>query len=76
MTTITTIGIDLAKKAFQVHGVDADGTQGAPSTHDPYQTFCRRLATARPNHRITISTAHLLPSKIAIVAARDASRCR
>ena len=25
MTTITTIGIDLAKKVFQVHGVDADG---------------------------------------------------
>src|SRR5262245_56005553 len=25
MTTITTIGIDLAKKVFQVHGVDAEG---------------------------------------------------
>src|SRR5262245_24136825 len=25
MTTITTIGIDLAKKVFQVHGVDAAG---------------------------------------------------
>jgi hypothetical protein len=25
MRTITTIGIDLAKKVFQVHGVDADG---------------------------------------------------
>jgi len=25
MTTITTIG-DLAKKVFQVHGVDAEGT--------------------------------------------------
>jgi hypothetical protein len=25
MRTITTIGIDLAKKVFQVHGVDAEG---------------------------------------------------
>ena len=25
MTTITTIGLDLAKKVFQVHGVDAEG---------------------------------------------------
>ena len=25
MTTITTIGLDLAKKMFQVHGVDAEG---------------------------------------------------
>ena len=24
MTTITTIGLDLAKKVFQVHGVDAE----------------------------------------------------
>jgi transposase len=25
MRTITTIGLDIAKSAFQVHGVDADG---------------------------------------------------
>jgi transposase len=25
MTTITTIGLDLAKKVFQIHGVDAEG---------------------------------------------------
>ena len=25
MTTITSIGLDLAKKVFQVHGVDAEG---------------------------------------------------
>jgi transposase len=25
MTRITTIGIDLAKKVFQIHGVDAEG---------------------------------------------------
>jgi transposase len=25
MTKITTIGLDLAKKVFQVHGVDAEG---------------------------------------------------
>jgi transposase len=28
MTTITTIGLDLAKKVFQVHGVDAEGKVG------------------------------------------------
>ena len=25
MTRITTIGLDLAKKVFQIHGVDAEG---------------------------------------------------
>jgi transposase len=25
MTRITTIGLDLAKKVFQVHGIDAEG---------------------------------------------------
>ena len=25
MPTITTVGLDLAKKVFQVHGVDAEG---------------------------------------------------
>src|SRR5215470_17798044 len=25
MTTITTIGLDLAKKVFQIHGIDAEG---------------------------------------------------
>jgi transposase len=26
MQTITTIGLDIAKSVFQVHGVDAEGT--------------------------------------------------
>ncbi len=30
MQTITTIGLDIAKSVFQVHGVDAAGT-GRPS---------------------------------------------
>ena len=25
MQTVTTIGLDIAKSAFQVHGIDADG---------------------------------------------------
>jgi hypothetical protein len=30
MQTITTIGLDIAKSVFQVHGVDADGqTRGS-----------------------------------------------
>ena len=33
MTTIVTIGIDLAKNVFAVHGVDATGP--------PCQTICR-----------------------------------
>ena len=31
MRTITTIGIDLAKKVFQIHGVDAEGKKGVRS---------------------------------------------
>ena len=27
MTTITSIGLDLAKKVFQVHGVDSEGSR-------------------------------------------------
>lgn len=29
MQAITTIGLDIAKSVFQVHGVDADGRAGA-----------------------------------------------
>jgi len=29
MTTVTTIGLDLAKKVFQVHGVEARWTSAA-----------------------------------------------
>jgi transposase len=32
MTGVTTIGIDLAKKVFQVHGVDAEGYAGGTFT--------------------------------------------
>ena len=30
MQTITTIGLDIAKSVFQVHGVDADGSGSHP----------------------------------------------
>jgi len=30
MTTIITIGLDLAKKVFQIHGVDAEGKVVVP----------------------------------------------
>jgi transposase len=30
MQTITTIGLDIAKSVFQVHGVDADGNVVVP----------------------------------------------
>jgi hypothetical protein len=39
MTTITTIGLDLAKKVFQVHGVDAEDS--------PTRSLSRVIALAR-----------------------------
>jgi hypothetical protein len=30
MQAITTIGLDIAKSVFQVHGIDADGRSGHP----------------------------------------------
>jgi hypothetical protein len=32
MQAITTIGLDIAKSVFQVHGVDANGPSGYPSS--------------------------------------------
>jgi len=32
MSTITTIGLDLAKKVFQVHGVDVAGRLSSPGS--------------------------------------------
>ena len=40
MQTITTIGLDIAKSVFQVHGVDAAGPIG-------------RAKGARPNYRMS-----------------------
>jgi len=45
---ITTIGLDLAKHWFQVHGVDADGHVHDPNVLLPYankRLFRRRLRT-------------------------------
>jgi transposase len=40
MQTITTIGLDIAKSFFQVHGVDAGGQRDHPgSLLKPKQTF-------------------------------------
>ena len=35
MQAITTIGLDIAKSVFQVHGVDAAGQVNSPSTEAP-----------------------------------------
>ena len=32
MNDVITIGVDLAKNVFQVHGVDAEGKRGLPPT--------------------------------------------
>ena len=31
MQTVTTIGLDIAKSVFQVHGVDIEGNAGHPA---------------------------------------------
>ena len=67
MTTITTIGLDLAKKVFQVHGVDVEGkvvvapdaqTQGGVGV-----LSCRRVWSAwRPAAVRNIGGVRLLSS--------------
>jgi transposase len=39
MQTITTIGLNIAKSVFQVHGVDAAGRVVIPSSHN----WCREV---------------------------------
>jgi hypothetical protein len=34
MQAVTTIGLDIAKSVFQVHGVDAAGSRGGAATAD------------------------------------------
>ena len=46
MQTITTIGLDIAKSVFQVHGVDAGG-----------QVVVRRQLKRSPSHSIFSKTA-------------------
>ena len=36
MDNVTTIGLDIAKSVFQVHGVDAVGAVGHPEEADPW----------------------------------------
>ena len=50
MQTVTTIGLDIAKSVFQVHGIDAEG-----------KVSCHR--TQSTHNRITLCTTALaLPS--------------
>ena len=35
MQTVTTIGLDIAKSVFQVHGIDAEGSRGHQSELGP-----------------------------------------
>ena len=44
MQTITTIGLDIAKSVFQVHGVDADGQL----VSGPKAGTCSRLRLKKP----------------------------
>jgi hypothetical protein len=39
MQTITTVGLDIAKSVFQVHGVDVEGKGSHPPTAE---LFCSR----------------------------------
>ena len=80
MHTVTTIGFDIAKSVFQVHGVDAAGPTAsrkpkesldpwAPSTHDPTATIGllnRRSATTFPLHSTMITLIPISASHRAI----------
>ena len=47
MNEITTVGLDLAKHVFQVHGVDAEGTTVLrKQLQSELYRFCRRLASS------------------------------
>ena len=35
MQAVTTVGLDIAKSVFQVHGVDVQGNELAPSHGEP-----------------------------------------
>ena len=59
MQTITTIGLDIAKSAFQVHGVDAGGQM-------------RCMITASRRARATI--AFFIPRRLAICMAQALSQ--
>ena len=46
MQAITTIGLDIAKSVFQVHGIDADGqVMGVPLVND--KKWCCNTYTSR-----------------------------
>jgi hypothetical protein len=57
MEAITTVGLDIAKSVFQVHGVDADGNvilrrqlKGRPGLVQP-EMPATRDGTPRPSNR-------------------------
>ena len=48
MQTVTTIGLDIAKSVFQVHGIDAEGNDISPSAEAPLCPSVLREAAAVP----------------------------
>ena len=52
MSTITTVGLDIAKSVFQVHGVDAGDQGGYPPSVEASRTrgaSLSRVLVARPH---------------------------
>jgi hypothetical protein len=46
MQTITTIGLDIAKSAFQVHGVDATGQVSHQVTKSTFEALASAASTS------------------------------
>ncbi len=65
MTEVTTIGIDLAKNVFQIHGIDASGETCDPPTAKTPSGSCLLQETA------TLSRRHRGLRHISSLGARD-----
>ena len=48
MSTVTTIGLDIAKSVFQVHGVDASGEVRDAAAGEASAGCCSSLLSCRP----------------------------
>jgi len=59
MQAVTTIGLDIAKSVFQVHGIDAEGNvivrRQLKRRH--ILTFFQKLPVSKPAHHHTIGRA-------------------
>jgi hypothetical protein len=53
MGEVSTIGLDIAKSVFQVHGVDGTGAAKAPSTRDPKRAL-RSIYRSLPAVRVRV----------------------